>query len=653
MRIETIALFVNYAFLTALLLLTALAYYFGLPGAFLFDDLTNLTLNPYLNFDVSKLDAWRTASFSSDAGLLRRPISMFTFALNFAVADGLYPAQVKAVNVGLHLINGILLYFLAVEIQLAAYQKDISDGAVKAVAVVATGIWLLHPLHISTVMYSVQRMAQLSTLFVLVGLLVYFRYRARWSVAGYKTLGELSAALLWLSILFMLAILSKENGALLPWLIAVSELCLFRGRWSGRPSRLVQRIGVVAFTAPIVFLLFILFFSPDYILPGYDNRDFTISERLFTQSRLLWTYLYWLVFPDIRSFGLHHDDIAISRSLVDPMSTLAAICAWVVCLFLVFKYRKRYRLIWYALLFYLVAHSMESGVIALEMVYEHRNYLPSIALVIPAAAILVTTGRFIGGRLKYVPAAIVIVTFFCLLAVRAVTWSDELILGQASVKQHPQSPRSHFFYAVALQNEYFRKVANGTLGDLEGEALAGSMRSHLISMYKLDKADIAALVMLQQIEARYFPGYKGAYDWLEELERIVGKRALASSDYAALSVLVDCAIAGTCGETAKTDLRQILGNLIDKYPNDRKLLLAQYKYLAGIGDRAARSAVLSKLARLYPQWPVIHYHMIQENMLSNNVGGMYDNVSAWLATDARRQQVHLLEGLFINAEQSR
>ena len=48
----------------------------------------------------------------------------------------------------------------------------------------ASCLWLLHALHVSTVLYTVQRMAQLSALFVFAGLLVYSYGRQRQRRSG-------------------------------------------------------------------------------------------------------------------------------------------------------------------------------------------------------------------------------------------------------------------------------------------------------------------------------------------------------------------------------------------------------------------------------------------------------------------------------------
>ncbi len=63
-------------------------------------------------------------------------------------------------------------------------------------------------------------------------------------------------------------------------------------------------------------------------------------------------------------------------------------CRW-WCAFLL---RRRYPLLLLAVLFFLVGHSMESTLIPLEMVYEHRNYLPGMLVCLALAAVIVLPG---------------------------------------------------------------------------------------------------------------------------------------------------------------------------------------------------------------------------------------------------------------------
>ena len=238
---------------TLIFAVCSIAYLPGLSGPLFFDDVPNLTANPHLTFSAGEFDAWRTAILSNDAGILLRPLSMVTFAVNSALAGGLDAYSLKLVNLGIHLLLGMILYALFISLLKApaCAGLKLDEILVKQIALFAAALWLLHPLHVSTVLYAVQRMAQLSALFTCAALLVYTRYRIRWVHSG-ATTGELIAASMWVLLLAVLAVFSKENGALIPWLIVVVEVFLFQGVWNGTGNRALRVAGWLLLILPFL-----------------------------------------------------------------------------------------------------------------------------------------------------------------------------------------------------------------------------------------------------------------------------------------------------------------------------------------------------------------------------------------------------------------
>ena len=158
----------NPLFLLAVVLVVGTVVYIpGLTGDFVFDDAGNLLINDHLRIEHLDFSSLRAAAFSGDAGPLRRPISMLSFALNYYFT-GFNPFYFKLVNLGIHLLNGVSLY-LFISLLLRALPKAIDDAAASArhrfLAVSVTAAWLLHPLALTSVLYVVQRMNSLSVLF--------------------------------------------------------------------------------------------------------------------------------------------------------------------------------------------------------------------------------------------------------------------------------------------------------------------------------------------------------------------------------------------------------------------------------------------------------------------------------------------------------
>ena len=471
----------HFLFAGLVLLAGLVAYLPGISGPLLFDDKPALTGNELAKIDGMSFDAWRTAAFSSNSGMLRRPISMMSFAANHAIAGEFSSSGLKFINLVIHLLISVALYLLFRKV-LEVLNSGKDSATRDLIALLAAAIWLLHPLYVSTVLYAVQRMAQLSALFVVLGLLLFTQYRSRWAEQG-AGVGEVIAAALWLLLLTVFAALSKENGILLPWLIVVLEVCVFRGRWAGQTKRFLVYFGWISLVLPVVLMLLLLVVTPEILIGRYAGREFTIEQRLLTQTRLLWRYIGWICLPNINDMGFQHDDIPISHGFFQPLTTSLSLAAWGVALVLAFCWRQRFPLLLLGLLFYLVGHSLESGIYPLEMVYEHRNYLPGTMLGLTIAAGLVIPATKSVRVSVWYPVVGVVSVLSLLLFIRVNTWSDELTLSRTNVAQHPASARSNFFYANALLRRYEGRHQLG-LSEQEGIDTLVLSRHYFERMYQ-------------------------------------------------------------------------------------------------------------------------------------------------------------------------
>ena len=634
--------------LAAALVAVFAAYSLGFGGPFLFDDFGALALNPLLQIDGTVFDEWRTAALSSRSGPLRRPIAMFSFALNSVAAGEIAPYYIKGVNALLHCLAGVFVYLLAQRLFLRVYPVRGSDSA-RWLALLAAAIWLLHPLHVSTVLYAVQRMAQLATLFMLVGLWVFVRYRARFAERG-GTAGEVVAAGLWLALLTLFAAYSKENGALLPLLVLVVEVCFFRGEWAGRPCAPLRFAAVAALGLFFAALLAIMLLPPEFLSERFTRREFTLHERVLTQARLLWHYLAWLALPDISAMGFQHDDIPVSRSFTQPFGTLLAVLAWCAALLGAVLLRQRYPLVLFALLFYLVGHSVESSVWPLEMVYEHRNYAPSIGVCLLFASLLATPFYRSGNarRMAAPLAGMVLTGLLVLLLIRVDTWSEEVRMAGVNVRNHPESSRSNYFYADALLKRYRNAEALG-LGEEQAREALIAARFYFEQMYRTNPRDVAALVMLHSLDSQFAADAPGRRDWLAELEALLESRPLQASDRNALGELIGCVNAGGCTADAARILR-LLGLLEARYPEDLAVLGYRFTYLLGSGaSPAALQAVIDRALALNPGRREFLVRQIELQAQENDVDGMYESIRLWLKHDTRRLRLHTLQDLFIKA----
>lgn len=625
-------------------LLCVLAYGLVLNGPLFFDDLPNIIDNELLKISGVSFDDWRVAVFSSDAGLAYRPVSMFTFALNHVVAGGFSAAVLKGTNLGIHLaIGGLVFLFFSQLLRTPALDKSSLHPQRQFIATFAALLWLVHPIHVSTVLYAVQRMAQLSMFFSVAGLVVFMRYRLRWAAAG-ATIGDVLAAALWLLLLTLLAFLSKENGALLPLLLVVAEVTLFRGMWAGRGLPLLTWCGRAVLVMPLVVLALLLLAFPEVLTGPYAGREFSLEERLLTQARAGWRYVSWLVLPNVMDMGFFHDDIALSSSIWSPATTALSLLAWLAVFAVALLGQRRYPLFCFAVLFFLAAHVMESTVLPLEMVFEHRNYLPSLGVCLFVAATVTRVAHRTDWFPRGMAAVVILAILFAQLLWRTQAWQDEESLARFNVINHPASPRANFFYGNALYKRFERADELGLSAE-EKPMLAVAARGYFEQMHRLDERDLAAPVMLYQLDSRYFPGLVEKNDWLSVLETLLADRVLQRSDVSALNALARVAFSNP-GDADADRIREIIDTLVRRYPWEVELLASQFRLTLAL-DNNDKSAMLAPLKRSlkYTDSAKVASYMAQYYG-GSDIGKTYEAIALWLERDRPRREIHRIAEIF-------
>jgi hypothetical protein len=624
------------------LLACAALYLPGLGGPLLFDDAPNLQDNALLVRPKPALLDWWAAAQSSGAGFLRRPVAMLSFALEGSL-DGLQAPLLKSVNLAIHLCCGVLLYLLAAQLLRA---MDLRSGHWRWLPPLAAALWLLNPLLLSTVLYAVQRMAQLSTLFVLAGLYLYARFRARWSERA-ASIDELLALCLWLLLCTALAVLSKENGVLLPWLVLVLEATLLRGRYGGRVRPPLRRLAMVAALLPVVLAALLTGYFDAWVNAGYRYRDFTLGERLLTELRVLWQYLQGMVLPRPSGFGLFHDDLMISRGWLSPLTTLYAAAAWTMVLVVAVLLRKRFPWLLLAAAFFLVAHSLESGPLALELVFEHRNYLPAVGIALGLAAALLQAGAWLAARgaaprLALLPALVVLLLFTANLLQRSLTWSSELSMASAAYARHPASPRSALFYANTLLK---LRTAPGT-GNAEAGRLLTLARHEFEALQQRRPTELSALVMLYTLDSRFFAQVGAPDRWLEAIERSVEAGRLKATELAAMRVLLACVRDGGCAPDPQR-LQRIVERFAASYhyPEGSLDLQLQLAEMQGASP-STRSDLLEATLALRPGALGSYYPLIEAQLAQGDYPAVHETLLRLLREDRAYRQLVLVDALF-------
>ncbi|QFU74997.1 hypothetical protein EY643_04690 [Halioglobus maricola] len=628
-----------YAALFAMLLLGLGIYCHGSGDYWLYDDHPNLVNNPDLQLDGSELDDWRTAALSSGSGPLRRPVAMISFAANAVVSGELDAPILKMTNVVIHALAVLALWGFFSTL-LRYFRSSGNREWAPWLALAAAVAWGLHPLHVSTVLYPVQRMAQLSALFVITGLWLFAYYRNRWSESG-GTPGEVIAAALWLGLITACAVLSKENGILLLWMMAALEFAVYRGRWRGHDLPWLRRCAATAVVVPALVLLAVFAVAPDWLVSRYSMREFDLYERVQTQLRLLWIYLRWLLLPDITQYGLHHDAITWSRTLFNPVTTVLALLAWVGMLLTALWKRREHPLFLLAVLFYLVGHSMESSVWPLLMVFEHRNYLPGIGVYLALMIGLVGALQRSQAKHPVLPILFLPLVLLAMLALRVNTWSSQDGLGEAGVRHHPDSSLSHYVYA----NDQLRDAESGAAYAEHVEAVTLA-RYHFEQASRLDPRDLGALVTLHQLDSTYFSGLANRTDWLAKIEQILIAAPLSKKDAAALENLMSCLGDDGCagGEVA---YRRVSDLLASRFPRWSQRYVLEHVYATKSQVSAVdRIPILQAGLAQHPGHVTLLHKALADAVEIGDMGLVYDLALQLYQADPMRYQLSRMTTLF-------
>lgn len=430
--------------LLLVLLVTALLYWPSLHGPFLFDDIPNLSALT----SIDHVGSWRDLGIylSQPRYFPGRPLAMLSFLMQKSAWPD-HPFPFHLVNVGIHLLNGLLVYLLALRLlKVWLGGVEASDKRVWLPATLAAAIWLINPIQIAGVVLVVQRMNLMMALFLLLGLLAYLRglldeeapprARGAWMLLGLVGCMGLS-------------VLSKENGILLPLYALVLDATVLRAQVQRLPRELLWWRRLLIWPVVLVILGYVIWTIPArWGHPGI--REFTVGERLLTEPRVLLDYLGKIFLPHFGAYGLYHDGYAASRGPFTPWTTLPAIAVVLPLVALAWIRRRRWPLFALAVLWYFGGQLLESSSLMLELYFEHRNYTPLIGIVL---AIALALARMAPGQRRRLFAALaslwlVACAITTSLSTRDYASADRLALTWAHTQ--PGSIRAQSFLADRL-----------------------------------------------------------------------------------------------------------------------------------------------------------------------------------------------------------
>jgi tetratricopeptide (TPR) repeat protein len=497
---------------------------------FLYDDIANIVENPVikdLGYFAKPSSAKGFRGFAEYPALIKRYVGHLSFALNYRL-HGLDVTGYHITNLTIHVINGVLLYLLVI----LTFRTPRMQGAALGrraglIALFSALLFVSHPVQTQAVTYIVQRLASMAAMFYLGSVVLYAGSRLTERKAARYSMYALSL------VSAVLAMKTKEVAFTLPLAIAMYEFMFFggeRGRWKKRLICLVP----IFLTMLIIPLTMMMFVSADTSAPEAmgelddliksPTQELSRLEYLATEMRVIVTYARLLFLPVNQNLVY---DYPLSHSFWEPRVIVSFVFLASILGLGVYMLRRSYggggrpaarpaaRLAAFGVFWFFLALSVESTLIPLLAINEHRLYLPSVGAILAAVTgLFLLTERVDSKRIWNVMIAFLATLAILLSAVayeRNSVWKTEIILWNDVVRKSPGKATGH----TNLGKAYWLRGMNSKAIEqyqvaLEIDCMSLEAMVNLANMYKsegqFDKA-IEYYRLAIQVSPNYTPAH--------------------------------------------------------------------------------------------------------------------------------------------------
>ncbi len=438
--------------LVIIFFLTALAYSNTLFSPLTLDDKSSFVDSSRMY--VSKFSFNTLKQLSNTRFGLSRFIPIATFAANNYFSHG-RAVDYHLTNIVIHLLTISTLFFFLKNLFRTPQAKDkIKFLTPDTFAIAICGVWALNPVQTNAVTYLVQRMTSIATLFYLASLGFYIKARL-----SHDTKVKIIAT----TMAFFCAaasFLSKEISATLPLIILLIEFMFISPNRISKTTKDIQSWPWIIAGLIIAAILIIPILEGPFksiVLNQYNIRRFTLGERLLTEARVVIWYISLLILPLPARMNLDHD-VNVSLGLFSPPSTLISIISIVILISTAWKQHKKNPLLSLGIYWFFINLLIESTVIPLELIFEHRLYLPSIGIFIVLMVIFdkslyFTNTKITNDKLNDLAILFILIVFSLssiLTTLRNDDWRNKLSIYRDCALKSPNKPRALANYGMAL-----------------------------------------------------------------------------------------------------------------------------------------------------------------------------------------------------------
>ncbi|NNF98296.1 MAG: hypothetical protein HKM93_02870 [Desulfobacteraceae bacterium] len=462
--------------LIILITLIFLSYSNTFQSSWHLDDYINIVERSELHLNTLSLESIKKTFFQKKTthDRLYRPIPCLSFGLNWYTSQQAVLSY-HLVNISIHLLTAFTL-FSVIRLLFKTpnlYLKYRSFGY--SIALLSSVIWAIHPIQTQAITYIVQRMASMAALFYAVGL--FFYLKGKFATVFNKKILFYTCCLL----SYMLAIGSKENAIVFPLSLLLVDFVFFRDE-NLISKKLLYFLIFVLLT--ISFITIIYFYGVrrtdpiTFLTKLYQIRPFSFFERMLTEPRVLIFYLSQIFYPVGSRLSIAHD-FELSTSFLSPWTTLISIIIVFSLILFGVLGKKTYPILSFSILFYFLNHTIESSILPLELIFEHRNYLPSFFLFIPISLGLIKLlSRYNRSNklIMYFLMVFGVVLVFSMgigTYLRNDVWKDEKSLWNDALMKAPSSARPY----IQLAYGHYSKIGD-TKKTLELNQKAINLKMH-------------------------------------------------------------------------------------------------------------------------------------------------------------------------------
>ena len=438
-----------------LITITALAYANSLKNDFVWDDYSVIVDNNFVkswnNFPtifsksyLTPLDSLESGNLTGSGETTYRPVVTISYFIDYWFW-GLNPLGYHFSNLLLHIANVICLY-LCVQLLLTN----------RYIAVLAALFFAIHPVNTEAVNVISFREDLLVFLFTVLAFIFFIKQN---SFGARKK----KLCLIFSAILFLLALFSKETAIVFPAILLLYDyFFVFKQRWRQLFTCVLGRY--IGYGLAVVFYLGVWislrgaggFFSVEYPYPGGS-----FYTNLLTMSRVVVTYIFWLILPINIHAILPENEPALTLYSIFKPEAFFSIILIILLLVVAFILRKRLKEISFSILWFFILLLPVLNIIPISGIIASRYlYIPIAGFCIGLAVILFRIynlkSQFFSSRLlkKFSRNTVIIILtfYFIFTAIRNLSWKNNIVVWQELVESSPANPEAH----INLANQFKR-----------------------------------------------------------------------------------------------------------------------------------------------------------------------------------------------------